>query len=391
MQRGRIPGLRLRCRSGSGGRTTAPGVLLSHARGDQAASKKWQIAESRIRSMTTHVEPGAALPNRARVVVSILNWNNAPSTLSCIHSLLASTTDAFDMRVTVVDNGSDRNDWMALSRGLGNENIQLIRLETNIGFAAGHNIVIRSALNDNVDYVWLLNNDTWIPEGTLQKLVRFMDEDPTCGATSPVIYALHDSSVIDFCGVCHDWKNLRKIIPIGVNESRQLEASNPGDMGLYGTALMLRTAALQNAGLLNEDYFAYYEDDDINRRISDVGWKNRMCFNAAISHRRTPDSFAGRPDYYFYLMSRNDLFFWVRYGRGSLHKKLIRLRLVSRSLIRASRLRSRGMLKKSESCLLGIHHGLTQRGGAPNLDGGPPSWMLFVSRYVPRILLKCLA
>jgi GT2 family glycosyltransferase len=293
--------------------------------------------------------------------------------------------------VTVVDNGSDVDDWMALSEGLRKENVQLIRLDTNIGFAAGHNVVIREAMKDDVEYVWLLNNDTWIPEGTVSKLVRFMDDDRKCGAASPLIHALHDSSVIDFCGVCHDWKNLRKIIPAGVSESRRLEKSNPEDMGLYGTALMLRTAALKHAGLLNEDYFAYYEDDDISKRISHAGWKNRMCFDATISHRRTSDSFAERPDYYFYLMSRNELFFWGECGNGRFQKKMIRLRLVSRSLIRASRLRSRGMLKKSEACLLGIQHGLTKRGGAPKFDAAAPGWMVFISRYVPRVLLKCLA
>jgi len=79
--------------------------------------------------------------------------------------------------VTVVDNGSDIDDWRALSEGLRKENIQLIRLDTNIGFAAGHNVVIREAMKDDVEYVWLLNNDTWIPEGTVSKLVRFMDDD----------------------------------------------------------------------------------------------------------------------------------------------------------------------------------------------------------------------
>ncbi len=341
--------------------------------------------------MKTTAESGTARPNRARVVVSILNWNNAPSTLTCVRSLLASTSDASAVRVTVVDNGSDINDWMALSQGLGKENVQLIRLDSNIGFAAGHNIVIREAIKDDLEYVWLLNNDTLISEGALSKLIRFMDEDPTCGAASPLIHALHDPSIIDFCGVCHDWKNLKKIIPAGVTESRRLEISNPDDMGLYGTALMLRTRALKQAGLLNEDYFAYYEDDDISKRMSDAGWKNRMCFDATISHRSTPDSLAERPDYYFYLMSRNDLFFWGECGKGQTHKQLIRMRLVIRSLIRASRLRSRGMLKKSEACLLGIHHGLTRRGGAPKFDAAPPGWMVFISRYVPRILLKFLA
>lgn len=341
--------------------------------------------------MTTSAESDATPSDEPRVVVSILNWNNATSTINCVRSLLASATNAPGTRVTVVDNGSEANDWVALSRGLGNERVQLIRLEANLGFAAGHNVVIRKAIDDGYEYVWLLNNDTMIPEGTLQALIQFMDRDHTCGAASPVIYALHDSSVIDFCGARHDWKNLKKIIPRGIEESRAMENDKPGDMGLYGTALLLRTAALKKTGLLNEDYFAYYEDDDISRRMSNAGWRNRMCFDANIFHRKTPDSFAERPAYYFYLMARNDLFFWGRMGSGGFRQKADRLRLVSRSLIRASRLRSRGMLEKSEACLMGIHHGLLDRGGAPRFDATPPWWMVFISRYVPRIVLKCLA
>ena len=333
--------------------------------------------------------PEAAAAKITNVVVSILNWNNASATLTCVRSLLLSILKDFDMRVVVVDNGSDIHDWMVLRKGLEQENVRLIRLDTNIGFAAGHNRVMREAVSEGADCVWLVNNDTWIPAGTLQALIHFMDADPTCGATSPVIRALHDSNIVDFCGACHDRKNLRKIIPAEIDKSRQLEVENTFQMSLYGTALMLRTTALKEIGLLNEDYFAYYEDDDISRRLSRNGWKNRICFDALIYHRHTTDNYTERPAYYFYLMSRNEMFFWTQGAQGRFCIKKVRMRLITRSLIRAARLRSRGMREKSEACLLGIHHGLIQRGGAPALEVSPPMWMQVASRYIPRIILKC--
>jgi GT2 family glycosyltransferase len=83
-----------------------------------------------------------------------------------------------------------------------------------------------------------------------------MDTHHRCGAASPLIYALHDADVIDFCGAFHDTRHLRKVIPRSLEEAQQMAQSRPADLGLYGTALMLRTAALESVGLLNEDYFA---------------------------------------------------------------------------------------------------------------------------------------
>lgn len=125
--------------------------------------------------------------------------------------------------------------------------------------------------------------------------------------------------------------------------------------------------------------------------MAQAGWENGLCFEAQIFHRRTPDSFLERPRYYFYLMARNDLFFWGRCGRSPWQRRRNRLRLVCRSLIRASRLRARGQPDKSAACLLGLHHGLIGAGGAPRLEAAPPRWMVWASRYVPRIVLKVWA
>jgi len=334
-------------------------------------------------------QPNAIAATTPRLIVSILNWNAAQTTLSCIHSVLAADCRGYHIEIVVVDNGSLEEDFAILKSGLKSVDVRIIRLPHNIGFAAGHNVVIREALAENADFVWLLNNDTLVLTDTLVRLLEFMGNEQACGAVSPVIHALHDASVMDFCGARHDWAALLSLRPSHVNEACRMEAISPREMWLHGTALVLRIAALRQIGLLDEAYFAYYEDDDIGVRLARAGWVNRMCFDATIRHNRRVSILAERPDYYFYLMARNSLLFWGRHAQG-VHRKRLKLRLVTRSLIEAARLRARGMKNKSDACLVGTIHGLTNQAGPPVFDSLPPLWISLASRFIPYRVLRHL-
>lgn len=338
--------------------------------------------------MRTNIQNSAAT-SMPRMVVSVLNWNAAQVTLSCIRSLLEADHCEHHLSVVVVDNGSHEEDYAALKAGLQSVDIRLVRLPRNIGFAAGHNVAIREAMTNEADFIWLLNNDTLVPPETLGRLLTFMTNEPACGAVSPVIHALHDADMMDFCGAWHDWNALSSIRPSRTSEACLLEATNPREMWLHGTAVLLRIAALRQSGLLDEAYFAYYEDDDIGVRLARAGWANRMCFDATIRHSRRVSILAERPAYYFYLMARNSLLFWGRHAQGT-HRKRLRLRLVTRSLIEAAKLRGRGMKDKSDACLIGTVHGLTNKVGPPIFDSPPPLWISLASRFLPYRLLNYL-
>jgi GT2 family glycosyltransferase len=315
------------------------------------------------------------------VVVSILNWNTAQLTANCVASVLRLEHDAtLRVRIVVLDNGSHADDWQHLQSSLDAPRVTLVRQERNLGFAGGHNVVLRMALEQQADFVWLINSDSVLHPSSLNQLVAAFDADPACGAASPVIRALHDEQLIDFCGARHDWKNLDSIRSGSVEEARRLEALGMEDMWLAGTVVMFRVAALTQVGLLNEKLFAYFEDDDIGVRLSRGGWHNRLVSEASAWHAQP--NVKERGPHYFYLLYRNSFLFYLEHTPAP-YRRLIRLRLIDRALFTANRLYRKGHDKKAEACLLGVLDGLCGRGGPPDLARQPP--LLF--RLLRKLLL----
>lgn len=326
-----------------------------------------------------------------KVFVSILNWNDAVSTMKCLDSARQSYVPVdVQVKFIVLDNGSNDADWTLLQAGLTGSEAVLIRQEMNTGFAAGHNVVIRQAIEREADYVWLLNNDAIVQSDTLVGLLSVIAAAPKCGIVSPLIYAHHDENIVDFVGAVHDWERLDSKIAADPDIAKKMQTDQAKDFFVFGTAPLIRVAALGTVGLLDENLFAYYEDDDICTRLSKIGWLNKMAFSVAIKHFRRSSVFQERPPYFFYLMARNSLFFFLSHTPSE-NRRWIRLRLVSRSLVKAAYLRERGFPEKSDACLLGILDGLRGRGGAPRLSVRPPSWLVWLSNIFPYRLQQWLA
>lgn len=324
------------------------------------------------------------------VFISILNWNDAASTIQCVHSVRQSAVSS-DVAITLVvlDNGSNLADWAALQHGLAGGDVVLIRQETNTGFAAGHNVVIRQAIERKADYIWLLNNDAIVKPDTLAGLLKTISEFPACGVVSPLIYAHYDEKIMDFVGAMQDWSKLDSRRAGDPVAAKNMQASHQSDFFVYGTAPLFNTTALSAAGLLEEKLFAYYEDEEMCARLACIGWSSNMAFSVTVQHFQRKSSFDERPPYYFYLMARNSLFFYLRHTPRSF-RRWIRLRLFSRAMIKSAQLRERGLSEKSNACLLGIWDGLRGRGGPPQLDDTPPAWLIFISKVFPYRLQQWL-
>lgn len=319
-----------------------------------------------------------ALPRS--ILISILNWNGTDDTLACVASLLAlDNPDGHRVDIVVIDNGSRAEQWQALQAGLPRDGVRVIRQENNLGFAGGHNLALQQALAQDYDYAWLFNNDAVAKPDALTALVRLIDGDPRCGATSPLVLAREDESVIDFCGAMHDWANLTSISSTSPAQTREMEAMHPQAMWLMGAAIMLRVAALRQIGLLNHEYFAYYEDNEICARLSAAGWTCRMTFDSVILHSHPMLRMRDKGAYYFYLMARNSFRFWFEQTPAPFRGKL-RLKLIDRTLLTANRLHSHGWMEKRDACLLGIHDGRKGIGGLWNLARKVPLTMSLLRR-----------
>lgn len=306
-----------------------------------------------------------------RVLISVLNWNTAPATLACVEGLLKLQVPSGTTVVCqVIDNGSADADFAALERGLP-AGCALLRHTHNLGFAGGHNAAIRQAMAAGIDFVWLFNSDaSAVHAQTLALLLAEMAAHPRCGAVSPTMQ--NQNGQLYFSGGIHDWAQRRSVWP-ALAENLVQQDLMPSNRWVPGTALLLRTAALRDVGLLNENMFAYFEDDDMGARLAVAGWTSRVAFGAAVQHAM-PRSDTERGSYYFYLMQRNYLMFWWEHTPPA-HRRLLWLRLLDQAFYEANKLYGAGHCGHGDASLLGIYDFLRRRHGAPVLARPVPGWL----------------
>ena len=259
------------------------------------------------------------------VTVIILNWNSADRTIACIETLRGVAYD--NMRIHVVDNGSTDGSADRLSHL---EGVNFSQNPVNLGYTGGNNQAMYEAVTAGTDYVWLLNNDTVVPQDCLAGLVSVAEAAPDVGLVSPVIRDNDSTGAIQACCGIPDphypqWKLIRD-----VKEAVMAQQNENGRLILYGTALLVKRSVMEKVGYLDDRLFAYCEDYDYSIRSIQGGFKNVVAVDACVFHDAVTDN--GRKAYYFYLISRNYLlvarkhsnisrywrYVWWRYqiGRG---------------------------------------------------------------------------
>src|SRR3989344_8840260 len=121
------------------------------------------------------------------VFISILNFNGKKNTLECIESLKKINTSNFKLTIHIVDNGSAEK-LNLKDDSWGNVALKVLSNENNLGFSGGHNATIKCALDENADYVVMLNNDTYVDKNFLKELLTVSEKDIKIGIVCPKIY-----------------------------------------------------------------------------------------------------------------------------------------------------------------------------------------------------------
>lgn len=304
-----------------------------------------------------------------RVLISILNWNKADETLHCLASLRNLVRDGLEVDILVIDNGSKAGDYEALRQRVDAANVEVVRLEHNLGFTGGHNVSLKRAMQDNYDFIWLLNNDSTAQSDTLAKLIKAIAADERCGAVSPVIVPDDGSAPRNAWSFSHEWQGRGNPWAANAAASQVMHETDPFAVCLAGTAIVFRVQAIREVGILDDRLFAYYDDNDIGTRLSRGGWLNKVVFDASATHGtrlRTE-----QPLYFFYLMSRNELIFWYTHMPQQF-RRFLWLKLVNQGMYYANRLRHNGLNKQADTALLGVWDFMRARTGAPDLTRKVP-------------------
>ncbi len=215
------------------------------------------------------------LEHKIALSIVIVNWNTKEHLANCLRSIGGGVT----LEVIVVDNAS--NDGSPNMVETEFPQARLIKNELNLGFARAINQGIGLSRGR---YLLLLNSDTLLEGCALEEMVRSMDDHPEAGSMGPRLvlpdglpqpYSFGCDPTLGYLlrrglglllrkGYLHDW---------GTDEIKEVD-------WVSGASMMLRREALEDIGLLDENFFLYFEDNDLCLRLRQKGWK--VYFNPRI-------------------------------------------------------------------------------------------------------------
>lgn len=256
----------------------------------------------------------------ADISVVIVSWNAREHLVKCLQSIEETKGD-LSLEVLVVDNASsDGSPEAVVERFPG---VELIRTGANLGFAKGNNVGIRKSSGR---YLFLVNSDVIVLPGCFQKMIAFMDLQPGVGMLGPRVWNLDGS----FQGSCRRlpslWSSagralwLGKLVPIpGLFPGSHLSAKEHEEIRevevLVGCFWMVRREALEQVGLLDEDFFMYGEDNDWCKRFAEAGWRLLHYPHADMIHAKGASS-ANDPVRFSVEIEKSRFLYWKKH-RGS--------------------------------------------------------------------------
>jgi GT2 family glycosyltransferase len=238
--------------------------------------------------------------------VIILNWNGWRDTIECLESVLRQDYESF--RVIVCDNESgdqsldriaewaqggvaascsaapqvhqlisppvakpvrflriDAGERIALESR--RESLFLVQTGGNLGFSGGNNVGLRLALGaGDLEYAWLLNNDTVAHPQALSTLVAEMRNRPDVGICGSKVLYYHAPQTVQALGgsTYNHWTGRGACIGRGraLSEAPSQQEVEQQMQLVFGASMFVRRSFLEYIGLLDERYFLYFEEND---------------------------------------------------------------------------------------------------------------------------------
>lgn len=252
-----------------------------------------------------------------QVTIVLVNYNGSEVTIECLKSLSEITYSNY--KVIVVDNHSSDDSVKVLTmyQQSSSHPFHLITAQENNGFADGNNIGIQYALEQNADYVLLLNNDTVVERGFLEPLVEVLQEDSLCAATIGTIRYDQERDRIWYAGGSFSFQT-GKTVHYHYNEVKPVLDKDQIEKVSFATGccLCISSEFLKKHGLLTSDYFLYEEDTDYCIHIMSKGYHINYVPTSVIYHKisASTKSVTGLVDYY---MVRNKFLLIRRHIKGS--------------------------------------------------------------------------
>lgn len=229
-----------------------------------------------------------------KILVSIINYQTAELTIDAAESALAAL-EKLTGEVVIVDNAStdDSADRIAAwINARGSQRIHLVRASSNSGFSGGHNIGM--SFDRTADFFLILNSDALLRTDFFEPLLKEADRFPRAGLLAPQLedpdgtpqtscfrFASPVSELIRGAGTGPVTRIFgRKAVPL------PLPPEQAAIEWMSFACILLRREMVNEIGLMDEDYFLYFEDAEYGLRARRAQWGARYVRQARAVHFR---------------------------------------------------------------------------------------------------------
>lgn len=256
---------------------------------------------------------------RYSVTVSIINFNSSAFTIRCVNSVFQ-TKGNVDLRVIVIDNDSHIEDFEKLNQALFGRPVQIIRSDSNLGFAGGHSLAAKHCTSE---FFLVLNNDCLLEEDYISALCEFLSAHPkvalaigqmqdwdgkpvrSFGYLPSLAYHLLGTSFAQFL-------HGKELFPAKIQYSQPVKVPY-----VSGSAMFFHFGHYRSVGGLDSGFFLYCEEEDIAIRLKKSGYGVYHLPNVYFRHYSggsSESSYRLTREYYisFFLLLRKHYNFSYR-------------------------------------------------------------------------------
>jgi len=214
--------------------------------------------------------------------VVICNYNKKNFVMDCIASVLKSTHAKFDL--FVVDNASTDGSADAVREKYENKLTILVN-EENLGGAGGfHRGMQYAAERKQYKYIYLLDNDVVIDENAISELYRFMETHPQTGVGGSLILRMDQPDLIQEYGSMVDVENLG-IKPLYFAQKANIDLPQYIESDCVpACSAMYRTSVLEKSGIIDKNFFIYWDDIALCWEIRNAGYKVHSVKKSKVWH-----------------------------------------------------------------------------------------------------------
>lgn len=247
------------------------------------------------------------------IIIVILNWNGRDDTLGCLASVSSLVYPNFD--IAVVDNGSTDDSVDAIRKQC--PGIVILQTGANLGYSGGNNFGIKWALDNQAEYVLLLNNDTTVDPALVNAFVEAAQRHPQAGALTARIYFHGEPDRLWYAGA--QWLPDRsRFTHVGWGKR-----DDEGDFSTEGAtdyasgcAFFVSAARWREIGLLDDNFFLIFEETDWCYRARKLGYPSIYVPSAKVWHKVSVSFGGAESPLAQYFMTRNRLL-WARRHLGT--------------------------------------------------------------------------